>query len=260
MEKTAQKWRNKLSDEDYKFSVIDWPSYFRFIFFRTFFLRKIIRFAKKNNVKTIFDFGSGGGKDTVPLAHIGFKVTALDCSEMMVNNLMSYKKSVENFSGKRLRITALTGDFLDMDFKGRQYDLVFSNGVLEHFLNRKVRKEVISKLLDLTKPGGTVITGVPNGKHPYRRRFKQEKLGGYDVPEIDYDEKKLIKEFRMGEVNSVKIEGFNVFGYWLSIPEFSKYSFLIKPVYFCMRLIEMLIPNPIKLKKGLWLVCVVKKN
>jgi SAM-dependent methyltransferase len=175
----------------------------------------------------------------------------------MINNLLGFKRSVERYSGKKISIHPVVSDILDFKTKDR-FDLIFSNGVLEHFMDKKTRIKVIRKLEGLTRPGGVIVTGIPNGKQPYRKRFKNEKLGGYDVPEIDYDCKSLISEFKHCSVRSIRVEGFNVFGYWESLPELRKYSLIIRPVYIFFRLLEPLLPRRMKLAKGHWLICTVR--
>lgn len=50
------------------------------------------------------------------------------------------------------------GDFLSMDL-GRQYDVVCSFGFIEHFANFR---EVLTKHINLVRPGGTLIVEAPN--------------------------------------------------------------------------------------------------
>jgi len=125
----------------------------------------------------ILDFGAGGGHDSVPLAYMGCEVDALDCSDGVLKNLITYKESVEKYANKKLRINTIVADILDSDLCLDKYDVIFSCGVMEHFLDEKERKKAYKILADsLRKRGGYLICFVPNGTHPFRRRQRMEKL------------------------------------------------------------------------------------
>jgi hypothetical protein len=59
------------------------------------------------------------------------------------------------------------------------------------------------------------VTWVPIGMHPLRQAMRQRKLGGYDVPEIDYGIRNLYQEMLEGGFTSVTVTPLDLFGYRL---------------------------------------------
>jgi len=93
--------------------------------------------------------------------------------------------------------------------------MIFSFGVIEHFLRESERKAVLQKLYKMVKPKGWLITGVPNGVHPKRQAIKAKGLGGYKIPEIDYSVEKLRKELELAGFSKTDVIPWNLFGYLL---------------------------------------------
>lgn len=192
----------------------------------------------------ILDFGAGGGHDFVPLAYMGYEVDALDCSDTVLKNLVVYKESVEKYARKKLKIDTIVADILDANLPSNRYDVIFSCGVTEHFLDEKERREVYKILSKSLRKGGYVITFVPNGNHPARSRQRKERLGGYNIEEIDYTPSVFEKD--IGETGLVleKVKGFDLFGYVFILPALQN-RFLcsvVKPLYLLFRVIENLFP------------------
>ena len=51
-------------------------------------------------------------------------------------------------------------------------------------------------MFNLCKPRGYIVSVVPNGKHPWRSKMRNERLGGYNAPEIDYDCESMASEMK----------------------------------------------------------------
>ena len=226
-------------------------------------LKRIIKLGRINPGMKIMDFGAGGGRDSIPLAYMGYEVEALDCSDAVVKNLMTYKISVEKFSGRKLNIKTNVVDILEANLPENGYDVIFSCGVMEHFIDDEERRKIYNILSKSLKKNGILITFVPNGNHPLRFRQKAEKLGGYNIPEIDYTIGTFEKDIEGAELFLDKVEGFDLFGYVSILPEVSKsriIRLIIRSFYIIARLSEPLIPSSIKKKHGFWVVFVAKRK
>lgn len=102
-----------------------------------------IQEIKDKNIKTVLDFGSGGGHWSVILARNGFKVKAIDISSNAIKKLLLWSKD------ETLDIeTEVCGiqDYKDEN----KYDLIICNSVLDHLLLDDIRKviKIIHSLLD----------------------------------------------------------------------------------------------------------------
>lgn len=260
LDKTERVWKTGREDS-YRFTVSR-KHLFRIKYLKTTFLKKVIKHGKIKKGSKILDVGCGGGTDSVPLALMGCEVTAIDVNENMIKNLMEYKNGVEVVIGNELKIDAIVGNLIDVKLNENYYDVVFSNGVLEHYLDDKMRKRVIEKMAKFVKPGGYIITGVPNGKHPFRQKFKKEGLAGYskELPELDYSKELFEIDFNMDKLKIEVVDGIYLFMYVLSLPAFrGKLKYLILPFYIIIRLLERFFPKSFKRRFGFWLICSVKK-
>lgn len=81
----------------------------------------------------------------------GFDYSEIGCKLTRENlKLFSDTKAIQN---------VICGDIFYSPFKERSFDIIYSFGVIEHFENPGEILKLISKLL---KPGGIIITTVPN--------------------------------------------------------------------------------------------------
>ena len=176
----AEQWKQVLaSGQSYKHGI---TSRFQYLKFKlrpcSRKLKHIIKLGRIKPGMKVLDFGAGGGHDSVPLAYMGCEVDALDCSDVVLKNLIAYKESVEKFAGRNLKINTIAADILEADLPLCNYDVIFSCGVMEHFTDE--RGEVYRTLAQALKKGGRLVTFVPNGNHPLRARQRAEGLGGYN--------------------------------------------------------------------------------
>ncbi len=124
----------------------------------------IIRTIEKHfpNVKglKILEVGPGTGRDSATLAHRGADVYVLDFS---VESL----KTVESL---RLRehlednLHCIRGDAFHAPFPDGTFDLVFHQGLAEHFVNPN---PLIAENFRIVKPGGFLLCDVPQTFHLY---------------------------------------------------------------------------------------------
>lgn len=137
--KVAQQWEKALaSGECHRYAIRSTLQYLRFkLCPYSTKLKCIIRLAEIKPGMKALDFGAGGGRDSVPLAYMGCEVDALDCSDRVLRDLIAYKKSVERYAKRILGINTITADILEADLLANRYDVIFSCGVMEHFLDER---------------------------------------------------------------------------------------------------------------------------
>ncbi|MEE9405790.1 MAG: class I SAM-dependent methyltransferase [Candidatus Aenigmarchaeota archaeon] len=111
--------------------------------------------------KRVLEIGCGTGIDSILMGMRGAKLTFLDRSP----EAMALVK--DNLNRFGLKAEFLQEDFFEYDFKPR-WDMVHSNGTVEHFLAPK-RQEVIDIHAKACVKGGKVCILVPHAKcPPYR--------------------------------------------------------------------------------------------
>lgn len=98
---------------------------------------------------SILDLGAGRGELSAAFANLGHKVVAVDQAEPTV--------TVKNFEFFRVDLESPLPDSL-----GKDFDLIFSKSVVEHFY---YPEKVLSQAQQLLKPGGLMITMTPSWIH-----------------------------------------------------------------------------------------------
>jgi len=177
--------------------------------------RRLHKLVKTTPHTTFFEFGCGGGGQLVPLALNGHRVEGIDVSHTVLGRASEYIQNVERVVGRKLPISLHWGDFLNFAPNGKEFDVVFNFGVIEHFLDDEERLKAVNKMLALTVPGGYAISVVPSGMHPLRQRMRDERLFGYDVPEIDYTAETARREMLEAGASDAFVYPHNLFGYLL---------------------------------------------
>jgi ubiquinone/menaquinone biosynthesis C-methylase UbiE len=95
----------------------------------------------------VLDAGCGGGRYSVALSRLGFgKVVGLDWSTQGI--ALATERAAQ--AGVR-DVTYVTGDVLALPFEDREFDVVFSNGVLHHTTDTRRGVREMARVL---KPGG----------------------------------------------------------------------------------------------------------
>jgi SAM-dependent methyltransferase len=103
----------------------------------------------------------------------GYRVSGLDYSERGINRLR------ESLRQKGLKAELFLGDLFDSSSMPRGcHDLVFSLGLVEHF---REGGKVVRALADLLRPGGTLLTVVPNLSGSWGAIQKRLDRAVYDV-------------------------------------------------------------------------------
>ena len=150
----------------------------------------IIRRLGRVSEDRILEIGCGTGVNTLLMAKRGAKVTLLDYEK---GALRIAKKTAEALS---VDAEFVYGDVFDYDF-GKEFDIVHSEGVVEHFLNER-RQRIIDLHSQALVRGGRCVIIVPNSSSPpYRTgKFLAEKIGTWVYGgEYPYIKRELVGRF-----------------------------------------------------------------
>jgi SAM-dependent methyltransferase len=130
--------------------------------------------------KKVIEMGCGTGINTILMAKKGARVTFLDFSR---DALDIVKRNMED---AEVDGEFILGNILDHDF-GNEFDIVHSEGVIEHFRGAE-RQEIVNRHANALKKNGKAVLLVPQmGSAMYRiGKFISEKSGswihGYEYP------------------------------------------------------------------------------
>jgi len=95
---------------------------------------ELIEFFKNYEPKgSLIDIGCGQGRDCIPLARLGFKVTGIDNSKVGINQM------VEKSDIEKLNIIGLVDDIYTFD-NYQDFDIVLLNSMF-HFEKKDLKKE-----------------------------------------------------------------------------------------------------------------------
>tara|TARA_Y100001936_G_C16069473_1_gene669542 strand:- start:455 stop:1126 length:672 start_codon:yes stop_codon:yes gene_type:complete len=124
-------------------------------YFSNAFVKAILSAAKIKTGK-IFEPGSGGGMACAKFAQKGFEITSMDLSE----NALRKGKQLFNFLSLDGKFTL--GDLFHMPIKDEQFDIVFNQGVMEHFrLADMNASSGVKEMMRVLKKNGTLVILVP---------------------------------------------------------------------------------------------------
>ncbi|MFC2076484.1 class I SAM-dependent methyltransferase [candidate division KSB1 bacterium] len=105
--------------------------------------------------RRVLEVGAGSGRDSCDLAAAGATVHCLDNSRSSITLIRKIDRD------RKLRL--IVADALAAPFKPGVFDVVFHQGLLEHFREPKALLEENRRLL---KPGGYLLVDVPQTFHP----------------------------------------------------------------------------------------------
>lgn len=104
---------------------------------------------------TVLEVGAGTGRDAADVAGRGASMVALDYSE---ESLSLISGAVEG------RVAIVCGDALRMPFADGRFDVVYHQGLLEHFREPGL---LLDENVRVLKPGGLLLVDVPQRYHYY---------------------------------------------------------------------------------------------
>jgi SAM-dependent methyltransferase len=110
--------------------------------------------------KSVLEVGAGTGRDSFPLTEYGAKVVQLDYS---VNSLQILKSLSE---GLHIETNIVGGDTFKLPFRDETFDVVFHQGLLEHFRQPQALA-LLKENIRVLKSGGLLLVDVPQRYHLY---------------------------------------------------------------------------------------------
>ena len=103
--------------------------------------------------KKIIEAGSGTGILSTYLASLGFDSVAIDIDK----DILNLSKKIAKEYGAKNKPKFMIDSILKLNYKNNEFDVSFSNGVLEHFSDKEIIKTIKKQL----KIANTVIVGIP---------------------------------------------------------------------------------------------------
>jgi 2-polyprenyl-3-methyl-5-hydroxy-6-metoxy-1,4-benzoquinol methylase len=235
----SQRWVEELRDEGYEHHISDVKDCRQLKLSRVW--QRIFKETQlpKSGKLRILEVGCGGGLQLAKLAAMGCECIGIDVSQEVLARAENYFREIHGVCGQELDIKLLAGDFYDMDRTelGGCFDLVFNFGVIEHILDDSARLKFLKKKYELIKDGGYIVSMVPNGFHPLRNKMKRMNLGGYNIPEIDYDQHLMEQEFKAIGAKQITILPHNLFVYLLIEKKNLFIDLLKKLIYLGMQVV-----------------------
>ena len=116
--------------------------------------KNLINLIKKYSPnKKIIEAGCGTGILSTYLASQGFESTAIDIDK----DILNLSKKISKEYGSKTTPKFMIDSILELKYKKNEFDVSFSNGVLEHFSD----KDIIKTLKKQMNIASTVIVGIP---------------------------------------------------------------------------------------------------
>ncbi len=120
---------------------------------------EIMKFSNPNE-KLVLEPGAGTGRDGIRLAKNGAKVFLLDYSEKSLKLAGEYL----NQANKGSSVQLVMADALNTPFRDGTFDIIFHQGLLEHFKNPSA---LIKENYRILKKDGLLVIDVPQTFHLY---------------------------------------------------------------------------------------------
>jgi SAM-dependent methyltransferase len=153
--------------------------------------------------KRVLEVGAGTGRDSVALAKSGADVITLDYSPRSLELIQQASESAG------VQIGMVGGDGLQLPFADDSFDVVFHQGLLEHFRDPMVMLREHRRVL---KRGGLLLVDVPQRWHYYT-------VGKHILMAFDKWFAGWETEFSVGEleelVRRADLEPVHAYGDWL---------------------------------------------
>lgn len=110
--------------------------------------------------KKVLEIGAGTGRDSFPLLEHGAVVYQLDYAE---NSLRILKRLADD---GHYSVSILGGDTFCLPFRDGTFDIIFHQGLLEHF-RKPMAERLLRENIRVLKQGGFLLVDVPQRWHSY---------------------------------------------------------------------------------------------
>jgi SAM-dependent methyltransferase len=125
----------------------------------------------------VIEIGAGRGINALIYGKLGAKVTLLDVEQIALD------QAAVVFEAEGVPFTPVLGDAFALapELRGA-FDVSMSFGLCEHFLGER-RRAIVGAHLELLRPGGLAMIGVPNRHAPIYRLWKATltRRGGWPI-------------------------------------------------------------------------------
>ena len=161
-----------------------------------------------NKTSFVLEAGAGSGKLGTSIAvHYGSNVTLLDIDEGYLLNAERLVHAVESILMKRIAVSLIKGDFNALEFRDDMFDLVFSEGCIEHFPIDDVRRlKCIQEMVRVSRDWVAIITNDAEGERT-RKRAEETHHTYESMPEKEtpYTREELFKNMLQAGLHSVAV-------------------------------------------------------
>ncbi|HUI30934.1 MAG TPA: methyltransferase domain-containing protein [Candidatus Acidoferrales bacterium] len=122
-------------------------------------LRNVLKVADLRG-KRVLEIGAGTGRDSFGMVEHGASVFMLDYSK----NSLSIINSIA--AQEKIDVSSIGGNAFSLPFPDDSFDLVFHQGLLEHFRENDA-KNLLKENVRVVKSGGLLLVDVPQRYHVY---------------------------------------------------------------------------------------------
>lgn len=144
-----------------------------------------LRYASLRPDSLILEPGCGSGKFSLALASLGYRVITLDYVDSVLKGVYATQVRLSQ-RWQISRMDLVRGSLERLPFPDNTFDLVINEGVVEHWVDRTERLEVLREMVRVTKPKGVVAVFVPNGAHPLISVWESRLAGFLQAPPMTY--------------------------------------------------------------------------
>jgi ubiquinone/menaquinone biosynthesis C-methylase UbiE len=110
--------------------------------------------------KLVLEIGAGTGRDSLPLVHHGARVVQLDYAEHSLRILQQLSRETKT------PVAIVGGDAFQLPFRDDTFDVVFHQGLLEHFRASQA-EALLKEHIRVLRPSGLLLVDVPQRYHLY---------------------------------------------------------------------------------------------
>lgn len=122
-------------------------------------VRNLQKVTKLDGLR-VLEVGAGTGRDSFPLAQCGARVVQLDYSVQSLAILRDLAAQ------QNIPVEIVGGDTFSLPFRDGSFDVVFHQGLLEHFREPAAQK-LLEENIRVLRPGGLLLVDVPQRYHAY---------------------------------------------------------------------------------------------